>query len=252
MNQDTARRFSAEFSGNVVLVTGGTSGIGRAISIGLRDAGARVIACAADVAECEAARSAVDMAGIDVRVADVTDAASVSALLAPERRLDALVCSAGIALQDREGTDEGFSRVLGVNLEGSYRVAMAAYPLLRESRGSVLFIASVLAFVGSGRLPAYSASKGGIRSLTQALACRWGSDGVRVNAIAPGWTETPLSERGRQSREFSQAIVARTPLGRWALPGEIADPALFLCSEAARFITGAVLTVDGGYTAAGN
>lgn len=192
------------------------------------------------------------MAGIEVRIADVTDAASVEGLLTPERRLDAVVCSAGITLQEREVTEEGFSQVLRVNLEGSYRVAAAAHPLLSESRGSVVFIASVLAFMGSGRLPAYSASKGGIRSLTQALACRWGSDGIRVNAVAPGWTETPLSERGRQSAAFSQAIVARTPLGRWAQPSEIADPVVFLCCDAARFITGAVLTVDGGYTAAGN
>jgi NAD(P)-dependent dehydrogenase (short-subunit alcohol dehydrogenase family) len=247
-----ARTFDADFRGNAVLITGGTSGIGRAIAIAFREAGARVIACAADPAECEAARYASDMQGIDVRVADVTDAASVAALFASEARLDAVVCSAGITLHDREASDEGFARVLDVNLQGSYRVALAAHPLLRESRGSVVFVASVLAFLGSGRLPAYSASKGALRSLTQALACRWAVDGIRVNAIAPGWTQTPLSERGRQSPAFSQAIIDRTPMARWAQPDEIADPALFLCSDAARFVTGAVLPVDGGYTAAGS
>lgn len=246
------RRFAADLRDNTVVVTGGTSGIGQAIAIALHQAGARVIACAADARECEAAMGLPAMQGIEVRQADVTDAASVAALLAPLDRLDALVCSAGITLQEREASDEGFARVLAVNVEGSFRVAMAAHTRLRESRGSVVFIASVLSFLGSGRLPAYTASKGAVRSLAQSLACRWAPDGIRVNAIAPGWTETPLSERGRQSPAFSQAIIERTPLGRWAQPDEIADPVVFLCTDAARFITGAVIPVDGGYTAAGS
>ncbi|MCP5266960.1 MAG: SDR family oxidoreductase [Burkholderiaceae bacterium] len=241
-----------EFNGRQVLVTGGTSGIGAAVSRAYRAGGARVLACAADSAELDAARADPAFDGIDVAHMDVTDADSIAAVLGPLATIDALVCSAGVTLQEREIEQDGFERVLDVNLHGSFRVATAAFDALKAGRGNIVFVASVLSFVGSARLPAYCASKGAIHSLTQSLACRWAGDGVRVNAVAPGWTETPLSAKGRANEAFMHSIEARTPMGRWAQPDEIADPVLFLGSNAARFVTGVVLPVDGGYLAAGS
>jgi len=252
MNPASSLDFQTRFASRTVLVTGGTSGIGAAVCQAFRRSDAQVIATAADRGELDAARQDPRFEGVEIRAMDVTHPESVDAVLGALPDLDALVCCAGITLKEREFTEDGFARVIDVNLHGSFRVATAAMDGLSRRRGCVVFVGSVLGFVGSGRMPAYTASKGAVRSLTQALACRYSATGVRVNAIAPGWTETPLSAAGRQSAEFSQAIVQRTPMARWGLPEEIAAPVLFLCSDAARFINGAYIPVDGGYTAAGN
>ncbi len=252
MTQNHPRDFQAHFVGRTMLVTGGTSGIGAAASLALSQAGARVIATAADADELEAARCDPRFRGIVVRTMDVSDPKSVEAAIRDLPNLDALVCSAGITLKDQEFSEAGFDRVLQVNLHGSFRVAMATMAALSRNKGCIVFVGSVLGMVGSGRLPAYTASKGAVRSLTQSMACRYPETGVRVNAIAPGWTETPLSAEGRKNDDFANHVVQRTPLGRWALPDDIADPILFLCSHAARFVNGVYLPVDGGYLAAGN
>ena len=113
--------------------------------------------------------------------------------------------------------------------------------------GSIVNTASVLSYLGGGLVPGYSASKGGVAQLTKSLAIAYADEGVRVNAIAPGWVTTSLTQPLQQDPDRSDAIVARTPLRRWGQPRDIAGAAVFLCSPAARFITGAILPVDGGY-----
>jgi NAD(P)-dependent dehydrogenase (short-subunit alcohol dehydrogenase family) len=121
---------------------------------------------------------------------------------------------------------------------------------LRTSSGCIVNTASMLSFFGGGLVPAYSASKGGIAQLTKSLAIAYAADGIRVNAIAPGWIATPLTQALQSDGERSQAILQRTPLGRWGLPEEVAQVAVFLCTPAASFMTASVVPVDGGYLAA--
>jgi NAD(P)-dependent dehydrogenase (short-subunit alcohol dehydrogenase family) len=128
------------------------------------------------------------------------------------------------------------------------RMCLAAKPLLDQQGGAIVNIASVWSFFGSPLVPAYTASKGGVAQLTKALAVAW-APAIRVNAIAPGWIETDLTKATQADKARSDAIVSRTPFGRWGQPRDIGGAAVFLCSEAAGFITGTVLPVDGGYTA---
>jgi NAD(P)-dependent dehydrogenase (short-subunit alcohol dehydrogenase family) len=233
------------------LVTGGTGGIGGAIARALRDAGADVLATGLADGEIAAARHNSDFAGIGLRPLDVADPAAVETLVAGLDRLDILVNGAGMIVRaGGEFEVETFQRVVEVNLTGAMRLATACRPLLARRGGAIVNIASMLSFFGSGAAPAYSASKGGIAQLTKSLAIAWAPEGIRVNAVAPGWIETALTGPLREDPARSAAIVQRTPLGRWGKPEDIGGAVVFLCSEAAAFVTGAVLPVDGGYAIA--
>jgi NAD(P)-dependent dehydrogenase (short-subunit alcohol dehydrogenase family) len=243
--------FKFDYSGKTVLVTGGTSGIGAATSVAFGRAGARVVACGFTDEELAAARANPDFAGIDVRALDVSDKAAVDALVGGLESLDVVVNSAGMIMRDAEHDPEVFDKVIDVNVSGGMRVSAAARPLLAKSKGSIVFIASVMSVFGGPRQPAYSSSKGAVRNLTMSLACAYAADGIRVNAVAPGWIVTNLSKGARENPERNAMIMARTPMGRWAEPSEIADPILFLCSDAARYMTGTMMLVDGGYCSTG-
>jgi NAD(P)-dependent dehydrogenase (short-subunit alcohol dehydrogenase family) len=243
--------FSFDFSGRTALVTGGVSGIGAAASLAFKRCGAHVIACGLTKEELDAARADAAFGGIDIVKLDVADVAAVRALIGGLKRLDVVVNSAGMIRRDAEHEPETFDRVMDVNVSGGMRVSSAARPLLKVSKGSIVFIASVMSFFGGPKQPAYSASKGAVRNLTQSLAVAYAADGIRVNAVAPGWVMTNLSRGAREDPARNAMIMARTPIGRWAETAEIADPILFLCSDAARYMTGTVMLVDGGYTSVG-
>lgn len=243
--------FSFDFSGRTALVTGGVSGIGAAVSAAFLKAGARVIACGLTEAELAAARTDPALAGAEVRALDVTDNAAVVDLVAGLPSLDFVVNCAGVIRRDAEHDPAVFDQVLDVNVSGGMRVSTAARPLLARSGGAIVFIGSVMSFFGGPRQPAYSASKGAVRNLTMSLASAYAPDGIRVNGVAPGWVITQLSRGAREDPVRNAGILSRVPMGRWADPVEIADPVLFLCSDAARYMTGTLMTVDGGYTSVG-
>jgi NAD(P)-dependent dehydrogenase (short-subunit alcohol dehydrogenase family) len=235
------------FRNKSVLITGGTSGIGRALAIAFRDAGANVLV--SGVGQDEVAAFSDQVAGVKAIVLDVRDDAAIEQLAAAQDELDVLVNCAGMILRNgAEFSVERFAEVVDVNLTGTMRLCTAFHAKLAASRGCIVNVASMLSYFGSGFAPAYSSSKGAITQLTKSLAIAWAAEGIRVNAVAPGWIETALTQPLQDNQTRSEAIIARTPLGRWGNPEDLAGPVLFLCSPAAEFITGAILPVDGGYS----
>lgn len=245
-------RFS--LAGKRALVTGGASGIGRAICEALAASGATVIV--ADIDDAAAREVAAAIGGTTVHL-DVTDQAGVGAAadhVAADGALDILVNNAGIA-HNAPSTDVDLSdwqRVIDINLTGVFLTARTfGRAMVANGRGSVISISSISGTVPMWPQPqaAYNAAKAGVDLVTKSLALEWAASGVRVNAIAPGYVKTPLTLAGREKPEWFETWLRMTPLGRMADPDEIASAAVFLASDAASYVTGSVLMVDGGYTA---
>ena len=231
----------------LAVVVGGSSGIGAAIAQALQASGREVIATGATDGEVHRAVNDPAMQHVQVRQLDVRNNEAIQSLFNELPRLDVLVNCAGVIRRGAELDPTVFAEVLDINLNGTMRCCTAARPLLAQSRGCIINTASMLSFFGGGLVPAYSASKGGVAQLTKSLAIAYAAEGIRVNAVAPGWIATPLTQALQDDPERSGAILGRTPLGRWGKPDDVADPVVFLASHAARFITGVILPVDGGY-----
>lgn len=237
-------RVGFDFSGQSVMVIGASrAGIGAAIARAFQDAGATVA-----ITGIEPAPAPEDADRFVYHHLDVTDTDAVRALAAATPDLDILVNCAAITSRGEEMAPDFFAHVIDVNLTGSLRCADAFHGALTRTRGNVINIASMYARFGSPRNPAYGASKAAIEQLTKSLAIAWAPDGIRVNAIAPGFIVTEQSARARLDPDFTAAVQARTPAGRWGQPDDITGAALFLASPASAFMTGTCLPVDGGYS----
>ncbi len=236
--------YQIDFSGKEVLVTGGSSGIGNAIARVFRAAGARLTVTGTRERAQDYDSDLREMRYFQL---DVGDEAAVAAFDPGITRLDTLVNSVGtVAYKRREFEMATWRRVLDVNLSGVMQCCTKFHPALAAAGGSIVIVSSMASFHAVRGNPAYSASKGALRTLVMTLAEAWARDGIRVNAVAPGYVETKLTRISRDNPAIYERTIADTPLGRWGEPEEMGTAALFLASPMASFITGHTLPVDGG------
>jgi len=249
-----------ELNGKVAVVIGGTSGIGLAIAKGMAEAGADVVPTSRRAEQVEAAAKEIEARGKrSIQIAsDVSDRASLQNVLDETvkafGKVDIMVNSAGRTKRapTLDFTDEDWDSIIDTNLTGTLRAAQVfGRHMLERQYGSIINIASLSTFVALYEVAAYSASKAAVASLTKSLAIEWGPRGVRVNAIAPGVFRTPLNEKLLDETERGREFLLRTPMKRFGNVEELAGAAIFLASDAASFVNGEVLAVDGGFLASG-
>jgi 2-dehydro-3-deoxy-D-gluconate 5-dehydrogenase len=250
-----------DLSGRVAIVTGGNGGIGLGMARGLARCGASVMVAGRDRAKSAAAVE--ELAGLGAKAAavetDVTVEDSCKAMVRAtvERfgRLDILVNNAGtnIRKQPQEYSLEEWHLILESNLSSAFMCSQAAYPAMKAAGGGkIIMIGSMMSIFGASFTAPYAATKGGIVQLAKAMACAWGKDNIQVNAVLPGWIDTALTRQARRDIEgLQERVVTRTPAGRWGDPNDFAGIAAFLASPASDFVTGAAITVDGGYSVQG-
>lgn len=239
------------YAGKKVLVSGATSGIGLAIAQGFAGMGAEVIATGTSQTKLVRIANDAALSGIRFEHLDVRDRAEIDAFIGKLDALDVLVNAAGIVKPDEEFNEDAYMEVIDVNMNSQMRLSMAALPLLKASKGSIINTVSMLSYLADDRVPAYCASKTGVVGLTRALAHSFGPDGVRVNAIAPGYHKTAMTQDIWSVPELAGKIVHRTALKRWGTVDDLVGTCLFLASPAALYVTGTTLPVDGGYVNGG-
>jgi 2-deoxy-D-gluconate 3-dehydrogenase len=250
-----------DLKGRVAVITGGNGGIGLGMGRGLAEAGAAVVVAARN--REKSGRAVDELRGLGAEAeaieVDVADEGSVNALVKAtiERfgRLDILVNNAGMNIRkpvENLALAE-WRQVIDVNLTSAFLASRACYPVMKKQRGGkIINIGSMMSIFGASFAPAYAASKGGMVQLTKAMAAGWATDNIQVNAVLPGWIDTELTQRARQQIEgLHESVERRTPARRWGIEQDMAGVAVFLASSASDFVTGAAITVDGGYSIQG-
>lgn len=223
------------------IVTGGGTGIGAGTAIALREAGHDVVAVGLDRTD--------DLPdSIAFHELDLAKEAEVQSFFAQFNEISALVNCAGVLLQEKEWERANFSFVVDVNLTAVLSCANAAREGLKNANGAIVNIASMWSYFGSPKSPAYAASKAGVVALTRSLATSWAKDGIRANAVAPGWIKTRMTTAASNDEERAKKISERIPMGKWGEPSDIAKVIRFLVSSEASYVTGALIPVDGGYS----
>jgi 2-deoxy-D-gluconate 3-dehydrogenase len=250
-----------DLKGRVAVITGGNAGIGLGIAKGLAAAGAAIVIAARRAEKnLEAARAIeafnVKTAALEVDVCKEELCRSmIGSTVERFGRIDILVNNAGIAIrkQPEAYTLAEWNKVIDTNLTGAFLCAHAAYPHMKNGGGGkIVNVGSMLSIFGTSFAAPYAASKGGIVQMTKALACAWAKDNIQVNAILPGWIDTPLTQAARKEvPDLNERVIARTPANRWGEPQDFVGIAVFLASSASDFITGAAIPVDGGYSSQG-
>jgi gluconate 5-dehydrogenase len=246
-----------DLSGRRALITGSTRGIGLALAGGLGRAGASIVLNGRDAAALDAAAAQLNDAGIAAigKPFDVTDSASVAAAVdaieAEQGPIDILINNAGMQHRTplEDFPEEAWHRLMRTNLDSAFFVGQAvARHMIKRKRGAIINIGSVQSELGRPGIAPYAASKGGLKMLTKGMAIDWGKHGIRVNGLNPGYFKTELNAALVKDATFSDWLTKRTPLGRWGEVDELVGAALFLASDAASFVTGHILFVDGGAT----
>jgi 2-dehydro-3-deoxy-D-gluconate 5-dehydrogenase len=250
-----------DLTGRVAIITGGNGGLGLAMARGLARAGASIALAARDESKGQAAVTELATPASRCRfyAFQASSASScrklIETVVGDFGTCDILVNNAGMNRRKppEQISEQEWHEILDVNLSSALFCAQAAYPHMKAvGRGKILNIGSMYSLFGAATVAAYAASKGGLLQLTRALACAWAADNIQVNAILPGWIDTDLTRRARQQvAELHDFVLSRTPAGRWGGPDDLAGAAVFLCSSASDFVTGAALPVDGGYSARG-
>jgi 2-dehydro-3-deoxy-D-gluconate 5-dehydrogenase len=245
-----------DLSGKTALITGCNKGIGKAMAIGLAEAGADIIGVSSSLQPGSEVEVEVNAKGRSFRPyqCDMSDRGSIYSFLErlfkENERIDILINNAGTILRKpaAEHPDEYWDKVLNINLDAPFIITReVGKRMLENGSGKIIFTCSLLSFQGGVMVPGYAASKGAVASLIKAFANEWAGKGINVNGIAPGYIETDNTEALRNDEERSRSILARIPSNRWGQPEDFKGPVVFLASQAAGYVHGTILTVDGGW-----
>lgn len=250
-----------DLTGKVAVVTGGNGGIGLGMAKGMARSGATIVVAGRDTAKNKSAVAEIEALGAKASAipVDVLKEDSCRALFDDAARkfgrVDILVNNAGMSIrkQPEQYTLAEWHTVMDSNLTSAFLCSQAAYPLMKKAGGGkIINIGSMMSIFGAAFATAYAASKGGMVQMTKAMATAWAKDNIQVNAILPGWIDTALTRRAReQVSGLHESVLKRTPAGKWGVPDDFAGIAAFLAAPASDFVTGAAITVDGGYSVQG-